>query len=70
MTVQKSNPTHAIQTIRASGGGPLAALAVNAAAGGLAGALSLAAVWPFEFATVRMAADLGAGAERQYGSSE
>ncbi|KAF8071291.1 ADP,ATP carrier protein [Scenedesmus sp. PABB004] len=48
---------------------PAAALAVNAAAGAAAGALSLALVYPFEFATVRLAADLGAGAaDRQFGN--
>jgi len=47
----------------------LSALAVNAVSGGLAGALSLALVWPFEFATVRMAADMGGADERQYGRS-
>lgn len=46
-----------------------AVLAVNAAAGGAAGALALAIVYPFEFATVRMAADLGSSGERQYGST-
>lgn len=50
---------------------PFAALAANAAAGAAAGALSLALVYPFEFATVRMAADLGTGAaDRQYGTGE
>lgn len=47
---------------------PGAALACNAAAGAAAGALSLALVYPFEFATVRLAADLGSDAARQYGS--
>ena len=34
-------------------------LAVNAAAGGLAGSLALALVYPFEFLTIRMSADVG-----------
>jgi hypothetical protein len=50
---------------------PLSALAANAAAGAAAGALSLAVVYPFEFATIRLAADLGTGAaDRQYGNGE
>lgn len=50
---------------------PIAALSANAAAGAAAGALSLAIVYPFEFATVRLAADVGAGAaDRQYGHGE
>jgi hypothetical protein len=48
-------------------GGAATALALNAAAGAGAGAISLAVVYPFEFATVRMAADLGLGTERQFG---
>ncbi|GBF99816.1 hypothetical protein Rsub_12569 [Raphidocelis subcapitata] len=44
-------------------------LAVNALSGGLAGVVSLALVYPFEFATVRMAADLGNAADRQYGTT-
>jgi solute carrier family 25 protein 44 len=36
-------------------------LAANAAAGGLAGALALAIVYPFELLTIRMAADVGGG---------
>ncbi|KAF6261356.1 mitochondrial carrier domain-containing protein [Scenedesmus sp. NREL 46B-D3] len=48
---------------------PFSALAANAAAGAAAGALSLAVVYPFEFATIRLAADLGTGAaDRQYGN--
>lgn len=47
---------------------PWGALGSNAAAGAAAGALSLAVVYPFEFATVRLAADLGhSGADRQFG---
>jgi hypothetical protein len=47
---------------------PWSALASNAAAGAAAGALSLALVYPFEFATVRLAADVGQGAtDRQFG---
>lgn len=47
---------------------PWGALASNAAAGAAAGALSLAIVYPFEFATVRLAADVGQGAaDRQFG---
>lgn len=50
---------------------PFAALSANAAAGAAAGALSLALVYPFEFATVRLAADVGGGAgDRQYGHGE
>ncbi|WIA32419.1 hypothetical protein OEZ86_003242 [Tetradesmus obliquus] len=48
---------------------PFSALAANAAAGAAAGALSLALVYPFEFATIRLAADLGSGgADRQFGN--
>lgn len=36
-------------------------LAANAAAGGLAGALALALVYPFELLTIRMSADVGGG---------
>jgi solute carrier family 25 (mitochondrial adenine nucleotide translocator), member 4/5/6/31 len=36
-------------------------LAANACAGGLAGALALAVVYPFELLTIRMAADVGGG---------
>lgn len=50
---------------------PFSALAANAAAGAAAGALSLALVYPFEFATIRLAADLGSGgADRQFGNGE
>lgn len=50
---------------------PWGALASNAAAGAAAGALSLAIVYPFEFATVRLAADLGQGsADRQFGQGK
>ena len=50
---------------------PWGALASNAAAGAAAGALSLALVYPFEFATVRLAADLGGGAsDRQFGQGK
>lgn len=36
-----------------------AAAAVNVAAGGLAGAMALALVYPLDFASIRMAADVG-----------
>lgn len=55
---------------RVSTHGAWAVLAINSASGGVAGALSLAVVYPFEFATVRMAADLGKPNERQYGHSK
>ena len=61
--------THCAVPNRATGRGPYAALATNAAAGGIAGAVSLAAVYPFEFATVRMAADVGSEGGRQFGST-
>ena len=49
-------------------GSPLPLLAANALAGGLGGALALAAVYPFEWATVRMSADVGQR-RRQYGDT-
>jgi len=40
--------------------------AANMASGGLAGATSLAVVYPLDFARTRMAADIGKGASRQF----
>jgi solute carrier family 25 (adenine nucleotide translocator) protein 4/5/6/31 len=40
---------------------PSRLLAANAVSGGLAGALALALVYPFEFLTIRMSADVGGG---------
>lgn len=54
---------------RFSSGGAWAVLAVNTVSGGTAGAVSLALVYPFEFATVRMAADVGSADQRQYGQT-
>lgn len=38
----------------------------NIATGGLTGGLSLSLVYPLEFARVRLAADVGIGAEREF----
>jgi hypothetical protein len=52
---------------RFAAAGPLGKLALNASCGGVAGALALGTIYPFEFVNIRMAA---ATSHHQFGQSE